>query len=241
MAGWIKLYRQIQESEIWETIQPFDIRSAWIDLLLLASHEDRNMIIGDQVVKVKRGQYVTSIRFLSQRWCWSKDRVSKCLTLLERLGMIDKHSDSKRTVVTIVNYGKFQDCQDTDKDSDKDSERTLSGHKTDADKDKIQEYIKNDKKGKKGKNNTPYNPPQYYPNDETLDKAFEDYIAMRKQIKKPMTNRAIDLAIKKLDELSGGDNDIAIKIIEQSVMNSWQGLFPLKTETRSQGIDWSRV
>lgn len=178
MAGWIKLYRQIQESEIWETIQPFDIRSAWIDLLLLASHEDRTMIIGDQIVEVKRGQYVTSIRFLSQRWCWSKDRVSKCLTLLERLGMIDKHSDSKRTVITIVNYGKFQDCQDTDKDSDKDSERTLSGHKTDADKDKIQEYIKNDKKGKNDKNNIKHRHGEYQHvllTDEERDKLMDEF------------------------------------------------------------------
>ena len=64
---------------------------------------------------------------------------------------------------------------------------------------------------------------------------------MRKKIKKPMTDRAVELAIKKLNELSGGDNDIAIKIIEQSVMNSWQGLFPLKEEAKSQGIDWSKV
>ena len=81
----------------------------------------------------------------------------------------------------------------------------------------------------------------YYPNDESLDKAFADYVAMRKKLKKPMTDRAIELAIKKLNELSGGDNDIAIKIIEQSVMNSWQGLFPLKEEAKSQGIDWSKV
>ena len=70
----------------------------------------------------------------------------------------------------------------------------------------------------------------YYPNDENLDKAFADYVTMRKKLKKPMTDRAVELAIKKLNDLSKGDNDIAIKIIEQSVMNSWQGLFPLKEE-----------
>ena len=81
----------------------------------------------------------------------------------------------------------------------------------------------------------------YFPNDENLDKAFSDYVAMRKKLKKPMTDRAVELAIKKLNDLSNGDNDIAIKIIEQSIMNSWQGLFPLKEETKTQGIDWSKV
>lgn len=70
----------------------------------------------------------------------------------------------------------------------------------------------------------------YYPNDERLNLAFTDYVEMRKQIKKPMTEKAIDLAMRKLEELSKGDNDIAVQILDQSVLNSWQGLFPLKEE-----------
>lgn len=68
----------------------------------------------------------------------------------------------------------------------------------------------------------------YYPNDEKLDKAFTDFAAMRKQIKKPLTDRAVTLAQNKLSELSGGDNDKAIKILNQSVMNCWQDVYPLK-------------
>lgn len=74
---------------------------------------------------------------------------------------------------------------------------------------------------------------------------------MRKQIKKPMTDRAIKLVIKKLEELSAlpfsnsMDNDLAIQILNQSVMNSWQGLFPLKKQktgsTPQGGVDWSKV
>lgn len=70
----------------------------------------------------------------------------------------------------------------------------------------------------------------YYPLDERLNLAFTDYVEMRNQIKKPMTEKAIDLAMKKLEELSKGDNDVAVQILDQSVLNSWQGLFPLKEE-----------
>lgn len=70
----------------------------------------------------------------------------------------------------------------------------------------------------------------YYPLDEKLDSAFADYVEMRKQIKKPMTKRAIELAQKELERLSKGDNDMAIAILEQSIRNSWLGLFPLKEE-----------
>ena len=68
---------------------------------------------------------------------------------------------------------------------------------------------------------------KYYPNDEKLNDVFAEYVAMRKKLKKPMTDRAVELAKKKLNDLSGGDNDKAIKILEQSIMNSWQGLFEL--------------
>ena len=67
----------------------------------------------------------------------------------------------------------------------------------------------------------------YFPNDEMLDEAFADFVAMRKQIKKPMTDRAIKLAISKLNKLSGGDNDKAIEIINQSIMKCWQDFYPL--------------
>jgi hypothetical protein len=66
--------------------------------------------------------------------------------------------------------------------------------------------------------------------DEELNKAFLDYIEFRKKIKKPMTDRAIQLAMKELEKLAGSDNDMAIQIINQSIFNGWQGLFPLKTK-----------
>ena len=87
----------------------------------------------------------------------------------------------------------------------------------------------------------------YFPNDESLNQAFLDYLEMRKQIKKPMTDRAVELAMKKLKELSaipfseGIDNDVAIKILEQSTMNCWQGLFPLKEDRqKSKNSDWEQ-
>lgn len=76
---------------------------------------------------------------------------------------------------------------------------------------------------------------------------------MRKQIKKPMTERAIKLAISKLKDMAklpfsdSIDSDTAIEILNRSVMNSWQGLFPLKDEHKkssaktSGSYDWDRV
>ena len=111
--GWILLHRKLQECEIWNNAQPFDMRSAWVDLLLLANHRDVEIVFDYKPMIIKRGQYLTSVRKLSARWSWSKNRTLKYLRLLESLNMITRESDKQRTLVTVVKYEFFQDCRDT--------------------------------------------------------------------------------------------------------------------------------
>lgn len=69
----------------------------------------------------------------------------------------------------------------------------------------------------------------YFENKE-LNKTFNDYLEMRVKIKAKATQRAIELVILKLEKLSQGNDDIKISILEQSIMNSWKGVFPLKQQ-----------
>ena len=50
---------------------------------------------------------------------------------------------------------------------------------------------------------------------------------MRSFIKKPMTEYALKLMLKKLDEI-GNTDDVKIAILNQSITNNWQGIFLLK-------------
>ena len=78
----------------------------------------------------------------------------------------------------------------------------------------------------------------YYPENEQLDKAFRAFIYMRKRINKPMTNTAIGLTKNLLVNLAGEDGKLniekAIGILNQSIMNSWQGLYELKTPIKNK-------
>ena len=107
--GWIKTYRKIQDCWLWNEQEPFDKRSAWIDLLLTANHADAKMRFNGEFVTVYKGQIVTSIRNLASKWHWSYDKVGRFLKLLESDGMIKKESDNFRTLLTIENYGIYQD------------------------------------------------------------------------------------------------------------------------------------
>lgn len=68
---------------------------------------------------------------------------------------------------------------------------------------------------------------------EKFNTIFESYLDMRKKIKKPATDKAIDLAYQHLQKLAPGNEEKQIKILEQSILNSWQGLFELKEDSKA--------
>lgn len=136
--GWIKLHRRILECDFWiDAEESYDRRSAWIDLLLLANHRDKKIVFNGNVIEVKRGQYLTSVRKLAERWGWGKDKTLKFLRVLEEFQMVDRESDNFRTLLTIVNYEVYQG----DADTEQTQVDTRSRHEQATNKN-----IKNDKK-----------------------------------------------------------------------------------------------
>ena len=71
-----------------------------------------------------------------------------------------------------------------------------------------------------------------YTSNSFLQETIIDFIKMRKGIKKPVTERALKGILNKLDKLATTD-DIKIKILENSIENCWQGVFPLKKDNFS--------
>jgi len=68
-------------------------------------------------------------------------------------------------------------------------------------------------------------------NTPEFEAVWNEWIAYRKEIKKKMTTRTINMQFKKL---SGYPVGTAIAMIEQSIANGWQGIFELK-EKRNNG------
>ena len=63
---------------------------------------------------------------------------------------------------------------------------------------------------------------------ESLKQAIVDWLEMRKKIKKPATDRAIELSINDAIKYAKESKCTPVEIFNQSTKNSWQGLFPLK-------------
>ncbi|EPY2283469.1 phage replisome organizer N-terminal domain-containing protein [Clostridium sporogenes] len=83
-----------------------------------------------------------------------------------------------------------------------------------------------------------------YTENEELKNTILEFIKMRTMIKSKMTDNALNLMLNKLDKLTN-DDEMKIKILEQSIMNSWKGVFPLKEDNsikqNSSNTDSSNV
>ena len=107
--GYIKLYRDIRDHWIWtDKDEPFDRLHAWIDLLMMMNHKDNKVLFNGKLVTVKRGARITSIRRLSERWGWSRHKVSDFLNILEQDGMITQERATQKTLINVINYGFYQ-------------------------------------------------------------------------------------------------------------------------------------
>jgi len=142
-VGWILLYRSLQEHWLWKE-KPFSRGQAWIDLIFTVNHENKKVPFDGGFITVKRGQTVTSLRKLSERWGWSVGKVSRFLNVLETDKMLTRNSDTKKTVLTIENYKDYQDKRNTKK-TQTEHRRNTGGTQTETNKELIKNYIKNDK------------------------------------------------------------------------------------------------
>jgi hypothetical protein len=61
-----------------------------------------------------------------------------------------------------------------------------------------------------------------------LELTFDSYLEMRKQIKKPATPYAINLIKKKLVQMTQNNESEMCDILNQSIVNSWAGIYPIK-------------
>lgn len=166
--GYIKLFRKITDNAVFDNDEPFDKRSAWIDLLLIANHKDNYVFVGMNKVIVKRGQHKTSISKLQERWHWGEKKVNAFLELLQNEGMIyyEKHRSGmyRGVLITIVNYGLYQDFskERTEQTAEQKTEQTadqgrnkggikggIKGRINNNDKNDIKNDIKNESKNVK--------------------------------------------------------------------------------------------
>ena len=86
---WIKLYRKIIKSPIWENEKALKL---WIWCLLKATHEEREQLVGQQLVQLKVGEFVFGRKKASEELQMNESAIYRYLKLLEKI----RHVNSKK-------------------------------------------------------------------------------------------------------------------------------------------------
>lgn len=144
MAGWIKLYRTLNEHMLWSG-EPYSKGQAWVDILLWANHKDSQIMLKGQKVVIKRGQQGRSIVTLVNKWKWSRNKVVRFLKFLKTEHMIDFETNHLTTTITICNFDRYQDHDPDGDTADDTAERTPNETSKGHHKDIKRTTVKNER------------------------------------------------------------------------------------------------
>ena len=115
MEGWISLHRKIMENPILNRSRVYSNFEAWIWLLLKANHKDNKFMLGSKLIKVYKGEMVTSQQKLCKQFRWGNTKLRNFLKVLQEDEMILLKTNILSTHITICNYDTYQDRQTANK------------------------------------------------------------------------------------------------------------------------------
>ena len=101
MIGHVILHRDVME---WEWYQNSNVFRLYVHLILKANFKDKMW----QGQLIKRGQLITSISHLASELMISVQSIRTALSKLEHSNNIVLKSTNRFTLITIVNYNKYQ-------------------------------------------------------------------------------------------------------------------------------------
>ena len=153
-------------------------------------------------------------------------------------------------VITIPNWGKHQTLDAYEKRKERDriyqkekrakQKRLIKSSDESAEKSSDVVALEEEKEKEEDKNNKKKKKSEFdifieeHTENLKLKETIYEFIKMRKAIKAPMTSNALKLMLRKLDNISNNDDE-KIEIINNSILNSWKGIFPLKSTDSEYG------
>lgn len=148
MEGWIKLHRKFIE---WEWYKDKNTKIIFLHLLLLANHKDNKW----QGVLIERGQLITSIEHLSRECGLTLQQTRTALNKLKTTGEITTKATNKYSLITIENYGLYQDKDEDNNKQNNGQDNTQITNKQQTNNKQIttNKNEKNEIMLNKGKNN----------------------------------------------------------------------------------------
>ena len=144
MDGWLKLYRSILDSAVF---QDAEILKVWIWLLCNVACEQHDIICYNKVIHLKPGQIATGRKKIAQCTDLNENKVYRALSALKSLGNIEIKATNKYSIITVVNWDKYQE-----ENGKRTSSEQQTNSKTTTEEQQLNSKRTQHKNGNNGKN-----------------------------------------------------------------------------------------
>ena len=263
--GFICLWRKTKDDPIWFNSTP-EQKVIFITLLFMARWKEQKYDIYGDTITLNPGQFITSyaeIKKLTGKGV-SMQNVRTGIDRFEKLGFLTREVTRRGSLVTIVNWRKYQDIN---YETNMANNNELTSHQQGTNKaltlyshahKRTKIPCNQETKKPRNQNTSPHIPPEgkereskknpspewselvssFAGSNEELAEALREWIAMRSEMakkrKEVFGTRAAKMALKSLHKLSGGSELKALAIVNQGIEHSWKGFYPVRDGKRDR-------
>lgn len=116
MEGYIKISRAIlNHPALNKRDRTYCEVGAWLWILLEASFAERDFSIGNQIVRLRRGEFCHSVSYMAEAWGWSHPKTRHYLDKLVKFNSIsiikpEGKSADFPNIIKVLNYDDYQDA-----------------------------------------------------------------------------------------------------------------------------------
>ncbi|HJX33914.1 MAG TPA: hypothetical protein VJ373_01945 [Desulfatiglandales bacterium] len=210
-TGYIKIYRSLKSKGYYKDSQYIHL---WVHLLMCATYQEKEYLFNGKIEYLKPGQFITGRQRLSKDTGIQESKIERILNCFESEQQIEQQNKSKFRIISICNWEEYQN-NEQQIEQQMNSQRTASEQPVNT--------INNNKKEKNNKE------PLVLP--DWLDKElWNDFKEHRKKLRRPMSQKAEQILIKKMEHLMSQGEDPKYLLIT-AIERGWLSVFP------SKGVD----
>ncbi len=106
--GWIKLHRSLRKNPF---MKKPAYRSIWIELLLEANHEKRDILWKGKRITINPGQFTCGLKQLSDWTGVPRGTCKRVLDLFKTETMIEIQTSNQFSLITVLNWEEYQSVE----------------------------------------------------------------------------------------------------------------------------------
>jgi len=137
LQGWIKTHRRMLQSSVFKNPELF---KTWMWCLMKATHKPHKQMVGMTEIELEEGQFIFGRKQAALELNLGESKIYRFIKSLEKQTKVELKPNNKFTVVTIVNWGTYQDTEN-ENEQQMNNKRTTNEQQMDTNKN-----VKNVKK-----------------------------------------------------------------------------------------------